>query len=354
MDKNHPMNLVKTPDSPEKKLKWLHEKEPSYYNKVKIKKERNSIMPDITTHYLFGEEVQKQLPSSLQQLIQQKESIFACGTQGADILFYRKSMPGKNPIPYYASLIHKEKTDQVLLFWKQYLNSKKNTTEYPILSTYYMGFLCHYFLDSTVHPYVYYLTERRRGQKGYSPNAHTVHAQIEAEIDSIFYRLMRSKPITSFPVKEIFTIDHGSKTVIAKGYTELLSHVFGINAPIGEIIKSFDDFVLLSSLLFHKQGLVKSIGLTASKFYQKADAIMAHTKPEQVLTDTANFCENPWYHPQNHTKKSTQSVLNLFQEAVKTAGFQISQIYETMDSSDTFPFAVTVNFAGNDITSSNQ
>lgn len=303
-------------------------------------------MPDLTTHFMFGEQLFDLLDPALAQLVSEYRTVYSVGTQGPDLLFFCKTKLGKSPLPRYASMLHRQKTTDILLFCKAYTASKQKTTEYPILAAYVTGFFSHYFLDRAMHPYVYYLTERRQGN-GYSKNQHAVHAQIEAEIDSILYRLFHSGPVTEFRVKEHMRVEHGAKTVIAKFYVEMLREIFQVNAPIGEVIRCFDDFVQLSSLFYGTGKILPVAGRLLAKLYPDADIIPAHIKHQKISADTANFCENFWFHPKDHSKKSTKSVLALFKQSQQECAKALHDTFTSLDRPDYLPFEADINFHGN-------
>lgn len=153
-------------------------------------------MPGFTTHYLFGTDVCKHLSSSfLQEMIRRNHSAFALGLQGPDVFFY--------DLPSYALLLenlgalaHSKKTGEFfsnLLHSRTLFKGKKRSL--TIADAYICGFIGHYTLDCTIHPYVYAFT-------GYSADTPPTnleyfgqHAYFETEIDrELLYRKKHLRP----------------------------------------------------------------------------------------------------------------------------------------------------------------
>ncbi len=53
----------------------------------------HKVMPNLITHHLFGQEIVKKLPTSLQEIVQKYPKEFSLGTQGPDLFFYYNAWP---------------------------------------------------------------------------------------------------------------------------------------------------------------------------------------------------------------------------------------------------------------------
>ena len=142
-------------------------------------------MPGFTTHYLFGVDACRRLTStSMHNMIRRDHSAYALGLQGPDLFFY--SLPSylmhrKN----IGDLAHRKDTGQ---FFANLLQSRKlfagKKHSLSIADAYICGFMGHYTLDCTIHPYVYAFT----GYNAQTPPSNTEyfgqHAYFETELDS--------------------------------------------------------------------------------------------------------------------------------------------------------------------------
>lgn len=151
-------------------------------------------MPGFATHYLFGVDAYRKLSSTrLKDNLKKQHSAFALGLQGPDLFFYY--------LPSY--LLHKRNLGALAhdsntgAFFANLIAGRSlfagHRRQLEIADAYILGFLGHYTLDCTVHPYVY-------AQTGYTPLSPPGnleyfgrHAYLETEIDNIL--LQRRKHI---------------------------------------------------------------------------------------------------------------------------------------------------------------
>ena len=108
-------------------------------------------MPDIVMHTKFGAEVAARLG------LQVDIDVFNFGLLGPDpYLFYRFYVPPfRHEVNRYSSVMHREHTGEFLLELAR--RAKENRGVF----SYLCGFLCHYALDSTTHPYINEMADDR-------------------------------------------------------------------------------------------------------------------------------------------------------------------------------------------------
>ena len=101
-------------------------------------------MPDIVVHARFGAEVAEKLGLTVDS------DIFAFGLLGPDpYLFYRCLIPPFVHRPNrYSSVMHRQRTGDFLT------ELARRSRRDPDMFAYLAGFLCHYALDSSTHPYI--------------------------------------------------------------------------------------------------------------------------------------------------------------------------------------------------------
>ena len=113
-------------------------------------------MPDIVVHNAMGEEVLRQLKPEISALID--HDIFQFSVMGPDpYIFYRFfAGPFRKSINKRSKLMHSSKTGEFLM---ELAKRSQSEQMFSFLS----GFLCHYALDSTTHPFIYGLSRNRAG-----------------------------------------------------------------------------------------------------------------------------------------------------------------------------------------------
>ena len=120
-------------------------------------------MPDIVLHTRFGAEVLRKVNFKV------KRDIYRFGLLGPDpFLFYRFYVPPfRNKVNKYSSVMHREHTADFLV---ELARRSKNNRK---MFSYLCGFLCHYALDSTTHPYI----------NAKAKNSRVMHMAIEHRLD---------------------------------------------------------------------------------------------------------------------------------------------------------------------------
>ncbi len=153
-------------------------------------------MPAIYTHIRFGEEVRSVLPTPLRELIQAHPAPFYLGTQGPDILFYHKPLKKKNnPARKKGWELHAEAPQAFFARARKLLtpnDSAWSDEANAPLTAYAVGFLCHFALDSALHPLI----------DGSAVNGLT-HGKIESELDKYQFRKL-GKPPRGFNAATLF------------------------------------------------------------------------------------------------------------------------------------------------------
>lgn len=175
-------------------------------------------MPAIFTHVQFGKEVASTLPPTLSALAEKHPECFYLGTQGPDILFYHRPLMSKNnDARKLGWTMHAEAAEpfflkgaKILLEDKANYDESGNFLPQTAEAAYLLGFLCHFTLDWSCHPYIDEQT-----------TAKLSHGKIESEFDKRQFRKL-GKPIRGFNAATLFFPTNESKAASAKilGVTE--------------------------------------------------------------------------------------------------------------------------------------
>jgi hypothetical protein len=105
-------------------------------------------MPGYMAHYQFGQDIAGRLNFTLKQLVTVYQSEFDIGLQGPDIFFSYQIL--KNPpLLRYAIKSHTYSGNQMFAPFFAVKPQKASSFAYVL------GVLCHYFLDSACHGYVF-------------------------------------------------------------------------------------------------------------------------------------------------------------------------------------------------------
>ena len=144
-------------------------------------------MPAILTHDLFGRGVLEDAASLLKMRSVDERDAFLLGNQGPDPLFYLVIDPLMHKWSPLGGALHDAAPAEVLLAMRE-AALRLEGRERQVARAYVAGFACHWLLDSTVHPLVYWWQHGicGAGVPGLDESAGSrVHAEIERDLDEM-------------------------------------------------------------------------------------------------------------------------------------------------------------------------
>ena len=144
-------------------------------------------MPAILTHDLFGRGVLEDATALLNLRTPAERDAFLLGNQGPDPLFYLVIDPLMHKWSPLGGALHQASGATVLLAMRE-AALRLEGRERSIGRAYVAGFACHWLLDSTVHPFVYWWQNGliSAGVEGLDESsASRVHAEIERDLDEM-------------------------------------------------------------------------------------------------------------------------------------------------------------------------
>lgn len=146
-------------------------------------------MPSTYAHRRFGADVLLQLPAELRKTIGPHRALYDMGLHGPDLLFYYKALQS-NPVNRLGNAMHEQPGRVFFARARGVVNTAKDK---DAALAYALGFICHFALDSTCHPYV----EQYVRESGVS------HCEIETEFDNKLLREDKLDPMTFFTAGHI-------------------------------------------------------------------------------------------------------------------------------------------------------
>ena len=267
-------------------------------------------MPACLTHYYFAQNVLEQLPD--------KEDLdpcaFAWGAQGPDFFFCHRFLPFQRgrSLQDFGTRLHEERPSKVLGALRDFLKRHPG----KVYRSYVMGFVCHYALDSTAHPYV---NGRARELLRQFPRETpgTLHGEIEAALDAIILRFETGKLPSEVQLKHMFPKNEAVQRQIARLYQEVLAALYGESLSEELIFQATRDAHFIFSLVNDRTGLKKRFLDRLEK--RGPHVLSSHFVPltEREDIDFANVGNEPWG-PEG--ERSRQSFFELYGEAQGLAG----------------------------------
>ena len=279
-------------------------------------------MPDPVTHHYFSHLVLSELNDETVSIID--KPIFDRALQGPDpwsaIGFF-----GGNEKKHCkrSSVMHKEKTGDFFIHLTNEVKERKD----PLLFSFLVGFICHYCLDKTTHPYIICKGGEYDGTKD-TFCLRNGHVRIEHLIDSYYIRHYYKKEPWRFSIpKEIFKLKQYPKS-FSLPLNKVFKKVYGWDNAFKLFNKSLYHQSLFYRLMQDRFGifkfLLKFISLKNTDY-----TVFSYYKPEQYIgnTDYMNEGQVLWHHPYDSEIESNESFFELFNIAKEKAREIITAVY---------------------------
>ena len=156
-------------------------------------------MPSTYAHRRFGADVLVQLPRELREKITPYRPLYDMGLHGPDLMFYYRALQS-NPVNRLGNAMHEQPGRVFFTRARGVVNTARNKNA---ALAYALGFVCHFALDSTCHPYV----ERYTRESG------VTHCEIETEFDNMLLRRDGYDPLKFFTASHIHPSEQNAKAI---------------------------------------------------------------------------------------------------------------------------------------------
>lgn len=268
-------------------------------------------MPGYITHNFFGEQEYKKLNSSfVKDAIKKNRTVFNLGLQGPDIFFYFPAyflINKKN----LGSIMHTRKTGEYMSRMVEFVMNLDDEEEKRIATAYLTGFLGHYTLDRTCHPYIYWKTDKMNEAKDY----HAKHVALETDIDFIMCTKKFKKKVSEFPYKETVRMSKDQIDIIARMLSYSLNNTFKyIRFGYEMAYAAICNFKMLISQIKDKNG-------NKAKFVRKAENIVVGHEHFTTMfigdnyriknIDPLNDRGEEWFNPWKEELRSNETFMDL-------------------------------------------
>ena len=251
-------------------------------------------MPTTYAHDLFGKMVYHRLDPEIQEKIKKYQTTYQIGLHGPDILFYVRPFH-KNRFNQMAHRLHRE---EAAGFFERGRELYQKTGNEEIL-VYLLGFICHFMLDSTCHPYI----------SEYMKKTGARHDESETEFDRALMVRTGKDPFHYQP-GSVIRIEKNSVDAISE-VMEGMSHKDIVRALMGT--KFYTRLPICDS---EKKRKVKLAVARILFMYRLADGRIIRGEPKDICLE------------------STQHLTQLFLQTVPEAAAMINEYYKQRNGSD--------------------
>ena len=284
-------------------------------------------MPGFLTHYISGQALLKVIDPTIQKIIKPCERLYNLGTQGPDIFFYympgqlRKRSRGIGTQMHLSDL-------GVFLVEMARAAKEAHPKARDVIFAYTAGFVMHYALDVSAHPYVYAMTHHDNAPR--IKNS-ADHRKFETAIDVAMLRLMSSKKPADYNQWELIAADGYQMYTASAAMSEVLKGVYDRDIPVKIVRRAMRFTVYLTRLLQSRKGrrkrwmeLVENVTIRENLF-----SALVHMQEVSGECDCLNAKKSTWHAPwEKEDETHNDSFVERYQSAVEEGAKMINFLYE--------------------------
>lgn len=281
-------------------------------------------MPATVTHAYFGMDVYNNLPIGLKELLMDEKKDLRMFAQGMDPFFFYHKISLKNGKKQqdFALYFHTNKTREFFINLVNYIKYN-NYYQIPDVMAYLYGFIAHYVLDSTIHPYVFYKTGEWKKTDKETYKYRGLHHNMEVFLDNYLISKREQEKVHSFKFYDYcFEFKPFSKEleeVIDYAFKE----TFGINEMSNFYKQALKDMhFALKYFRYDKIGVKRMVYTTCeaitSKSFFPFSVISYHISTDDKK-NYLNLDKQEWCHPCLKREKHTDSFDELYDKSLQEA-----------------------------------
>lgn len=294
-------------------------------------------MPATVVHAYFAQDLNDILPKEIKNKLDVNR-LKTFGQSTDSLMFYNlfSILPGKK-IRDFQKYFHTNKTQEFFINLINYIKENDYTEDIDV-NSFLVGAICHYVLDSTVHPYIYYKTGyfNKNDKSTYKYN--NVHTFMETFLDNDMIKRRESINPYKFNISK-FSFDTSK---FSNELNDTIKYTFKETFDVDNMDKIYYKSLkqMRNSIFIFRQdryGIKKFFYKLADTFTSKRvfrfEAISYH----YPLNDRHNFLnENHklWRNPCDYSLTSEESFLDLYLKALKLAKVMICASFDYINGKD--------------------
>ena len=290
-------------------------------------------MPAILTHDFFGKDAFEIAAGRLGFATLEEQEAFLLGNQGPDPLFFLQADPLLHRWANMGSRMHKARTPELLLSMRDAL-APLPLQDVAVARAYCAGFLCHYLLDTTAHPFVFSLQDSltSMGVEGLDEQAGPlVHAEIERDLDEAILYARTGKTIKSYrPYSEVLRASLRTLYVLDRVYFYVLLWTYDQPTDTRIFSSAVVDNRMIQRLIYSPDGKkAKFLSRVERTFaphrYSLMEAI-SHRPRASADSDFDNHEGHAWIDSATGTKRH-ESFWDLYDAALANVPYALDMFF---------------------------
>lgn len=294
-------------------------------------------MPATIVHAYFAKDVYDILPKNIKECIS-PTCVKMFGQSMDSLMFYNlfSLLPGKK-MRDFSKYFHRNKSQEFFLNLINYIKDNNLGNDNDIC-TFLVGLICHYELDSTIHPYVFYKTGCfNKNDKGtYKYN--NVHDFMEAFLDNDMVRRRENTNPYKFKVGKFCFDTKKFSSNLNKTIDYTFEKTFGLKNMSKIYYKSLKQ-MRTALVVFRRDpyGIKKFFYKLVDTFTSRRTFRFEAISYYYPLVDRHNFLNEDhrtWRNPCIYKSTSKESFLDLYLKALKSSKVLVCASFDYINGKD--------------------
>ena len=290
-------------------------------------------MPSTMTHTYFAIDVYDSLSIASKELLLDHKELLKTASQSMDPLFFYNivNLKSGKKIRNFGNYFHTHKTNEFFTTLINYIKYNNYSYDGEVMA-YLYGMICHFVLDSTVHPFVVFKTGNfdEKNKETYKYNQ--LHGELESFFDN--YMIAHRENIVPWKFK---CYNFGMNTdSLGKNLTEVIDftykEVFNKNKMSDIYLSSIKQMKSFYYLFRYdpyglKKNIYKLIDTIAPKSFLRLEPISYHINPKNKGS-WLNLERSKWTYPTNNKLNHKESIIDLYSISIDKALNIINSVNE--------------------------
>lgn len=291
-------------------------------------------MPASVTHAYFANDVYDILPKEIKDKLSiSRLKMFGQSTDS--FIFYKLfSFIGNKKIRKMQHTFHTEKTQDFFINLIGYIKKYNLSTDVDTCS-FLCGFICHYVLDSTIHPYVFYKTGKFEKDKPSTYKYNNLHLFMETYLDNYLIKEReKENPYTFSIAKFCFDLKPFSKA-LNDSIKYSFKKTYNLDFADKIYYDSLKDMKLAMKVFRQdrfgtKRFIYKLVDTFTPKNCFRFEGVSYHY-PMNTSFDFLNFNHHIWRNPTTYSLISHESFYDLYIKSLKLAKKLVESTFDYLN-----------------------
>ena len=285
-------------------------------------------MPSIITHGLFAKNVYDNLnDETLRKIIKKYPREFIIGSNGPDFFFFYKILNKEGQkIRNVGNFVHSKYINEFFINAFEIIQNEKDIELKEAMTSYIIGHLCHWALDSNAHPYINYCVGN------YSGISESWHHRMESMIDAMLLKDIKNESIKTFKFYLLAKQSKLTLDVISNIYIPIIKNVYHFELTRKHIKDALNDWYQLLNFLYDPNQTKIKLLQAYEKKINKPWLYSGNVIPIKLdyTYDVLNEAKNEWCYPTNKDKRSNESFMEIYERS-KGLILDILHHYDDLD-----------------------